>query len=68
VNEVLTTSKYICTPIELKRRMTSLALSDNTEYLSMDGEVVEEFQVKVLIFITLHYKKFTKFKKSWDRF
>jgi len=45
VNEVLTTSKYICTPIELDRKVENLTLPDNTEYLSMAGEVVEEFQV-----------------------
>jgi len=45
VNEVLTTSKYICTPIELDRKVESLTSPDNTEYLSKDGEVVEEYEV-----------------------
>jgi len=55
VNEALTTSKYICTPIELDRKVADLTTPDNTEYLSMNGEVVEEFLVRVLILITLHY-------------
>jgi len=55
VNEALTTSIDICTPIELDRKRASLTTPDNAEYLSMNGEVVEEYEVRVLILITLHY-------------
>jgi len=55
VNEVLRTSIDICTPIELNRKLETLTPPDNTEYLSMAGEVVEEYEVKVLIFIILRY-------------
>jgi len=55
VNEVLRTSIDICTPIELDRKVASLTSPDNTEYLSMDGVVVEEYEVRVFILITLHY-------------
>ncbi|KAF6032893.1 PTPRD [Bugula neritina] len=44
VNEVLRTSIDICTPIELDRKVASLTSPDNTEYLSMDGVVVEEYE------------------------
>jgi len=46
----------ICTPIELDRKLETLTPPDNTEYLSMDGEVVEEYEViRILNLITLHY-------------
>ncbi|KAF6030239.1 hypothetical protein EB796_011453 [Bugula neritina] len=45
VNEVLRTSIDFCTPIELDRQLESLTPPDNTEYLSMNGEVVEEYEV-----------------------
>jgi len=38
--------------------LESLTPPDNTEYLSMNGEVVEEYEVRILILITLHYINF----------
>jgi len=55
VNEVLRTSIDICTPIELDKKLETLTPPDNTEYLSMDEVVVEEYEVRVFILITLHY-------------
>jgi len=55
VNEVLRTSIDICTPIELDKKLETLTPPDNTEYLSMDEVVVEEYEVRVFILITLHF-------------
>jgi len=48
VNEVLTTPKYIRTPIELKRQVVNLTSSNNAENASTAGKIVEECQVWVL--------------------
>ncbi|KAF6027791.1 hypothetical protein EB796_013896 [Bugula neritina] len=44
LHEVLTTPKYIRTPIELKRQVVNLTSSNNAENASTAGKIVEECQ------------------------